>query len=113
LKVVSWNLLRQIGATVEDVATLIKEQRPDLLLLQEATRELEALPSFVGGHFHRVPLPDRIHGLAVWSPCAFPEPQAVPLPESRMPGRVPRRVAPGWTSWPKPLPRPLPGWSQP
>ena len=93
MKVVSWNLLRQIGATVEDVAILIKEQRPDLLLLQEATKELEALPSFVGGHFHRVPLPNRIHGLAAWSPHPFPEPQAIPLPESRMPGRVPPRVA--------------------
>jgi endonuclease/exonuclease/phosphatase family metal-dependent hydrolase len=75
------------------VAILVKEQRPDLLLLQEATRELEALPSLVGGHFHRVPLPDRIHGLAVWSPHPFSQPQIVPLPESRMPGRVPLRVA--------------------
>ena len=93
MKVISWNLLRQIGATVEDVAALVKEHRPDLLLLQEATKELEALPTFVGGHFHRVPLPDRIHGLAAWSPHPFPRPQAVPLPVSRMPGRVPPRVA--------------------
>jgi len=93
LKVISWNLLRQIGATVEDVAALVREHHPDLLLLQEATKELEALPTFVGGHFHRVPLPDRIHGLGAWSSHPFPQPQAVPLPESRMPGRVPLRVA--------------------
>jgi hypothetical protein len=37
LKVISWNLLRLTGAGVEDVAALIEQHRPDLLLLQEAT----------------------------------------------------------------------------
>ncbi|HUH82972.1 MAG TPA: endonuclease/exonuclease/phosphatase family protein, partial [Stellaceae bacterium] len=36
LKVISWNLLRVVGAPVEDVAALIKSERPDLLLMQEA-----------------------------------------------------------------------------
>jgi endonuclease/exonuclease/phosphatase family metal-dependent hydrolase len=93
VKVISWNVLRRIGATVEDVAALIEEQQPDLLLLQEATTEIEALPGIVGGHFHRVPLPDRIHGLAAWSPHHFPPPKSVSLPVSRMPGRLPLRIA--------------------
>jgi endonuclease/exonuclease/phosphatase (EEP) superfamily protein YafD len=93
VKVISWNLLRRTGAAVEDVAALVREHGPDLLLLQEATKEMEALPGLVGGHFYRVPLPARIHGLAAWSPDALPMPHAVPLPVSRMPGRVPLRIA--------------------
>jgi len=54
---------------------------------------MDALPGFVGGHYHRVTLPDRIHGLAAWSPLPLPLPQAFPLPFSRLPGRVPLRVA--------------------
>jgi endonuclease/exonuclease/phosphatase (EEP) superfamily protein YafD len=93
VKVISWNLLRLIGAAVEDVAFLIEEHRPDLMLLQEATKEMIALPSLVGGHFYHDPLPRRIHGLAAWSPKHLPRPKAVPLPVSRMPGRVPPRIA--------------------
>jgi endonuclease/exonuclease/phosphatase (EEP) superfamily protein YafD len=93
LKVISWNLLRLTGAAVEDVAALIERERPDLLLMQEATGEIETLPSLVGGHFHWEPLPARIHGLAAWSPHPLPPPQSLPLPISRMPGRVPRRMA--------------------
>lgn len=93
MRVISWNVLRRIGATVEDVAALIQEQQPDLLLLQEATKEMEALPDLVGGHFHLVPLPDRIHGLAAWSPHPFPTPKTVSLPVSRIPGRLPMRIA--------------------
>jgi len=93
LKVISWNLLRLTGAAVEDVAALVERQRPDLLLMQEATASLHALPALVGGCFHRVPLPRRIHGLAAWSPRELPPPATLALPESRMPGRVPPRVA--------------------
>jgi len=93
LKVVSWNLLRRVGAAVEDVAALIRREKPDLLLMQEATEEMETLPRLVGGHFHWEPLPSRIHGLAAWSPHPLPPPQSLPLPVSRMPGRVPPRMA--------------------
>jgi len=93
VKVISWNLLRLIGAPVGDVALLVEEQRPDLLLLQEATKEMEALPSLVGGHFYRDPLPRRIHGLAAWSPTHLLPPMDMPLPVSRMPGGVPPRIA--------------------
>src|SRR3954468_21499799 len=36
-KIVSWNLLRRTGAAVDDVAALIAQEKPDLLLMQEAT----------------------------------------------------------------------------
>jgi endonuclease/exonuclease/phosphatase (EEP) superfamily protein YafD len=91
--VISWNLLRLTGAAVEDVAALVARERPDLLLMQEATEEIETLPGLVGGYFHWEPLPARIHGLAAWSPHPLPPPQSLPLPISRMPGRVPRRMA--------------------
>ena len=61
--------------------------------MQEATDEIEALPDLVGGHFHWEPLPGRIHGLAAWSPHPLPPPQILPLPVSRMPGRLPPRFA--------------------
>ncbi len=93
MKVISWNLLRLIGAAVEDVALLVEEHRPDLLLLQEATKEMENLPNLVGGHFYRHPLPRRIHGLAAWSPKHLHPPKTLPLPVSPMPGRVPPRIA--------------------
>ena len=64
LRVVSWNLLRRVGAGVEDIARLVRSQNPDLLLLQEATEEVTALPSLVGGHFFRHGMDRRIYGLA-------------------------------------------------
>ncbi len=93
MKVISWNLLRLVGAGVEDVAALIERHRPDLLLLQEATEELAALPDLVGGHFFREPLDGRVYGLAVWSPHPLPRPYALRLPVSQVPGRVPPRLA--------------------
>jgi endonuclease/exonuclease/phosphatase (EEP) superfamily protein YafD len=93
LRVVSWNLLRRVGAGVEEVARLVKSYHPDLLLLQEATEELAALPALVGGHFFRHPMDRRIYGLAAWSPHPFPPTIAVRLPASVLPGRVPPRHA--------------------
>jgi endonuclease/exonuclease/phosphatase family metal-dependent hydrolase len=78
---------------VEDVAVLVEQQRPDLLLMQEATAPLDALPALIGGCFHRLPLPARIHGLATWSPHELTPPSTLALPESRMPGRMPPRLA--------------------
>ncbi len=93
MKVISWNLLRLTGAAVGDVAALIGQEKPDLMLMQEATRHIEALPSLVGGHFHRLSWLGRVHGLAVWSPHRFAAPRALSLPASRLPGRLPRRRA--------------------
>jgi endonuclease/exonuclease/phosphatase (EEP) superfamily protein YafD len=93
LRVISWNLLRRIGASVEDVIALIEQYRPDLFLMQEATKDLAALPATLGGHFVLEPLHGRGYGLVAWSPNPFPPPCALPLPVSTMPGRVPPRVA--------------------
>ena len=93
MKVISWNLLRRVGAEAEHVAGLVAREHPDVLLMQEATREIETLPSLVGGHFHRVPWASRIHGLAVWSRHHFGQPNVIPLPMSYLPGRLPGRVS--------------------
>jgi endonuclease/exonuclease/phosphatase family metal-dependent hydrolase len=91
--VLSWNLLRRVGARPEDVAGLIRAHRPDLVLLQEATEDLGLLPSLVGGHFCRQPMERRIYGLAAWSHEPFAASVALRLPASVMPGRVPPRLA--------------------
>ncbi len=93
MKVVSWNLLRLKGAAVEDVADLATREKPDVLLMQEATVHMEKLPILLGGYFHRLSWLGRIHGLAVWSPHRFARPRALSLPASRLPGRLPRRRA--------------------
>jgi len=93
VRVASWNLLRRVGARAEDVARLIRATHPDLVLLQEATEEISALPSLVGGHFFRHPMQKRIYGLAAWSPHAFPPTSALHLPMSVLPAAVPRRMA--------------------
>ena len=93
MKVVSWNLLRLKGAAVEDVADLATREKPDVLLMQEATVHMEELPTLLGGYFHRLSWLGRIHGLAVWSPHRFGRPRALSLPASRLPGRLPRRRA--------------------
>lgn len=93
VRVASWNLLRRVGATAPDVARLIESYHPDLLLLQEATEEISALPELVGGHFFHHPMQKRIYGLAAWSPHEFPPTSALHLPMSVLPARVPRRVA--------------------
>ena len=49
LKIISWNLLRLTGATLDDVARLIRRHHPDILLMQEATPAIDALAGRVGG----------------------------------------------------------------
>jgi len=93
LRVLSWNLLRRVGAKPADVAGLIRAHRPDLVLLQEATEDLAQLPALVGGHFCRQPMERRIYGLAAWSPEPFATSEALGLPVSVLPGRVPPRLA--------------------
>lgn len=67
MKIISWNLLRRVGASAQDVAHLVSREQPDVLLMQEATRDIDVLPARIGGHYARNPLPGHIHGLAVWS----------------------------------------------
>ncbi len=74
--IISWNLLHSIGARVENVAALAQRHQPDLLLMQEATAEIDHLPELLGGHYARVALPGRHHGLAAWSPNPLHAPAA-------------------------------------
>jgi len=89
IKLISWNLLRLTGASLDDVVRLIRREDPDLLLMQEATQEMDGLTTRVGGHYQRNLLPGRIHGLAVWSPVPFPStPAVLPLQNGAMFNRV-------------------------
>jgi endonuclease/exonuclease/phosphatase (EEP) superfamily protein YafD len=89
VKLVSWNLLRLTGATLAEVVDLIHREKPDILLMQEVTNEIDPLPKRVGGEYVRVPLPGRVHGLAVWVPGKLPSPPVVlPLPSGRLVHRV-------------------------
>lgn len=88
-KIVSWNLLRRTGAAVDCLVTLIEQERPDLLLMQEATKEIAALKDRVGGVYAWAQLPGRIHGLAMWSPIPWAKPpEIVTLPPGVLIDRV-------------------------
>jgi len=89
-KIISWNLLRLVGASLDDVARLIDRHHPDLLLMQEATEVMDGLPSLLGGHYHRALLPGRVHGLAAWSPARLPAgtPSVLRLPSGAIVQRV-------------------------
>ncbi len=87
-KIISWNLLRLTGATVTEVAELARRERPDVLLLQEATAAMNELPCHLGGYYARVPLPGRIHGLAVWTPQPHAHPRVLHLPSGAFVDRV-------------------------
>jgi len=93
VKIISWNLLRLTGAAVEDVAALVERERPELLLMQEATEHIDSLPALAGGHFHRLPWPGKIHGLAAWSRHPIASLRPLALPASKLPGKLPRRRA--------------------
>lgn len=89
MKIISWNLLRRVGASADEIASLVEHEKPDVLLMQEATRDIDALPTLVGGHYMRRLQPGRVHGLAVWSrhrPVAAPS--IVPLPQGAMFRRI-------------------------
>ena len=89
MKIISWNLLRLVGASLDEVAALVEREAPDVLLMQEATHAIDRLPELVGGHYMRRLQPGRVHGLAVWSrrrPVAKPE--VVALPQGAMFRRI-------------------------
>ena len=79
LRILSWNLLKAGGASVTDIGHLVERHRPDLLLMQEATAPIDALPGRLGGHYVRRPMERRSNGPAAWSPQPF-EAIAVTLP---------------------------------
>ena len=82
MKIVSWNLLRDVGATLDDVVALVEREKPDLLLMQEVTRPFEALQARLGGTYAWEPQPGRRHGLAMWSQVPF----KTPVVSALMPG---------------------------
>src|SRR4051812_5900066 len=89
IKLISWNLLRLTGASLDDVVRLVRREDPDLLLMQEATREMDDLIHRVGGQYQRNLLPGRVHGLAVWSPVPLPiAPVVLPLQAGAMFSRI-------------------------
>ena len=89
MKLISWNLLHREGADLADIARLIERERPDLLLMQEATQASEAVVALVGGAFARAPLPGRAHGLAMWMPRPAARPPVVfALPHGALVRRV-------------------------
>jgi endonuclease/exonuclease/phosphatase family metal-dependent hydrolase len=88
-KIISWNLLRLTGASLDDIVRLIRREHPDLLLMQEATQAIDGLPGAVGGQYLRSPMPGRIHGPAMWSRLPLSsEPVVLPLPSGAMFERV-------------------------
>ena len=93
LTVISWNLLHRSGALVDDIASLIDQERPDVFLMQEATPVVDDLPNLVGGQLYEQPWPGRRHGLAAWSRTSLTNYGPLRLPSSKMPGRVPTRFA--------------------
>ena len=88
-KIISWNLLRLVGASLDDVIHLVRHEHPGLLLMQEATPRMDDLPHVLGGSYERVLQPGRIHGLAYWSPHKLPPARVIDL----QPGAMFRRVS--------------------
>ena len=93
MRIISWNLLHHVGAQARDVAALIGEYKPDLMLMQEATESIAEVGTLCGGWFYRSPMARRTYGLAAWSRYPFEEPATLRLPASVVPGRVPPRLA--------------------
>lgn len=71
IRILSWNLLHEVGAQVQDVVALIEAVKPDIVLMQEAVAGLSALTDRLGGYYARFALPERVHGLACWSRHPF------------------------------------------
>ncbi len=90
MKIISWNLLHSVGASIDEVVHIAERERPDLFLMQEATAAIDHLPSRIGGYYARNPLPGRLHGLAAWSPLQFAH---VPHQITLQPGIFVKRIS--------------------
>jgi endonuclease/exonuclease/phosphatase family metal-dependent hydrolase len=66
-KIVSWNLLHRDGATADDINAMIARERPDLLLLQEATAATSTFLADAGGFYVTNAVPGSVHHLGAWS----------------------------------------------
>ena len=71
MRILSWNLLRRNGAGVGDISRLVDVHHPDLVLMQEATAAIDALPRRLGGNYVRETMHRRSHGPAAWSLYPF------------------------------------------
>lgn len=58
---------------MHDVISLIEHEKPDVLLMQEATRSIDGIVEAVGGHYVRHMLPGNVHGHgpATWARAPF------------------------------------------
>lgn len=74
LRLVSWNLFYEDGATLDDICLLIRMTQPDILLMQECRLFADKLPRLVGGYYSRLASIGRIHGTACWSRHPFSRP---------------------------------------
>ena len=82
MKLLSWNLLHGPGADMDDVARLVEEHDPDLLLMQEAGPKLDGLKARLGGSYERCQMGQRGHGPAAWSRHEFEDLEIVALPQA-------------------------------
>lgn len=88
LKTISWNLLHRGGATVDEIRNVIEQERPDLLLLQEAAASAEPLLAKVGGYYASNAATGAAHCLAAWSPLPL---RRIPEILTLQPGMIIRR----------------------
>ncbi|VAW20095.1 hypothetical protein MNBD_ALPHA11-2441, partial [hydrothermal vent metagenome] len=86
MKIISWNLLYRRGAAAADVAKLIEQEKPDLLLLQEAVTGINKLPGIVGGSFYTLPWKGKTYALGAWLARGEMQTDSLELPFSKVPG---------------------------
>jgi endonuclease/exonuclease/phosphatase family metal-dependent hydrolase len=79
----SWNVLRQRGATPQDVAHLARKHRADIVLLQEASDEFAKLTTLMGGHWKGRRFEGGSDGLGAWSANPFGQIEWIDLPTAR------------------------------
>ena len=81
-RLLSWNLLHGSGAETDDVARLVEEHKPDVVLIQEAGTRLDTLQARLGGHYARRQMGHREHGPAVWSSHQLEDLETIALPRA-------------------------------
>jgi endonuclease/exonuclease/phosphatase (EEP) superfamily protein YafD len=93
MRILSWNVLRRVGATPHDVAQLITQHSPDIALLQEVGQSFTSLPSIVGGGYEARPFLNRKDGLGAWFRFPVDAVECVKLPQEAESRRKAQRIA--------------------
>ena len=93
MKIASWNLFHRSGATVDEVARIVHDEKPDLFLMQEVVPAIGVLPEIAGGHYWWQSWPGKRYGMAIWSSAPLDVSSSLHLPKSPIPGTFPRRFA--------------------